>query len=155
LLGKHWPNIYNTASFHNPLDRSLAQDIGRHLVKEDDWTNSDVLEQVGFLSCSQAKLFGFVEDVLHPIHRGDEEQENLVANLNPILKRDGYTLARAGAVSGYPVYQVVSANLPDTGPADNLISETLSSFDESGVHAAWEKALGRRSDYPAPRFERA
>lgn len=33
-------------------------------------------------------------------------------------------------------------------PADNAISEALRSFDEGGVHAAWEKALSRRANDP-------
>lgn len=33
-------------------------------------------------------------------------------------------------------------------PADSSISEALKTFDEEGVHAAWEKALGRRADDP-------
>lgn len=33
-------------------------------------------------------------------------------------------------------------------PADTSISQTLKSFDEAGVHAAWEKALARRVDDP-------
>jgi hypothetical protein len=33
-------------------------------------------------------------------------------------------------------------------PADELISEILRSFDESGVHAAWQKALDRRITDP-------
>ena len=33
-------------------------------------------------------------------------------------------------------------------PPDHSISEALVSFDEQGVHTAWEKALGRRIDDP-------
>ena len=33
------------------------------------------LEQVGFLSCSQAKLFQFLEDTLHPVRREQSEQK--------------------------------------------------------------------------------
>jgi hypothetical protein len=35
-----------------------------------------------------------------------------------------------------------------TQPADGLISQVLSSFDESGVHHAWQKALDRRTSDP-------
>lgn len=33
-------------------------------------------------------------------------------------------------------------------PADTSISKTLKSFDEGGVHAAWERALDRRNNDP-------
>jgi hypothetical protein len=64
------------------------------------------------------------------------------------LERDGYKLSKAGAVSGYPVFRVTGTGLPDSHPADELISQVLSSFDERGVHTAWEKALSRRSADP-------
>jgi AbiJ N-terminal domain 3 len=117
LLVKHWPGIQTMPSYRNPLEHSFADDIERHLVRHDDWSNSDVLEQVGLLTCSQAKLFGFLEDILHPIHRSEEKQAKLVSALNPILQRDGYTVARPGAVSGYPVFRVIGTGLVDSRPA--------------------------------------
>jgi hypothetical protein len=133
---------------HDPFGARYADDIERHLVRENDWSNSDVLLCIGFLTCSQAKIFAFIEEVVHPIQRVENEQARLVSALNPILQRDQYRLARAGTVSGYPVFRVTGTGLPDGHPADALISRALSSFDEAGVHSAWEKALSRRSVDP-------
>lgn len=36
----------------------------------------------------------------------------------------------------------------NVAPADTSISDALKTFDENGVHAAWEKALGRRANDP-------
>lgn len=36
----------------------------------------------------------------------------------------------------------------NVAPPDNSISDVLKSFDEAGVHAAWEKALSRRGNDP-------
>lgn len=36
----------------------------------------------------------------------------------------------------------------NAAPADHTISEALASFDLEGVHAAWQRALARRSDDP-------
>ncbi|MER8435422.1 hypothetical protein NKH36_18895 [Mesorhizobium sp. M1312] len=33
-------------------------------------------------------------------------------------------------------------------PADSTISNSLASFDESGVHTIWQRALGRRESDP-------
>lgn len=142
LLRKHWP-IDGIRSLHDPFE-TLADDIERH-VRNDDWPNSEVLERAGFLTCSQAKLFEFLEDVLHPIRRDAEDQGRIVAKLNPILRRDGYFLAPSSRTSGNPVYRVRETGVQ---PADELISETLRSFDESGVHHAWQKALDRRVTDP-------
>ncbi|MCI0629013.1 MAG: abortive infection family protein [Acidobacteria bacterium] len=147
MLRKHWPAIDHMASEHDPFAR-LADDIDRHVVQNNDWWNSTVLERLGFMTCSQAKLFQFLEDVLHPIRRDQDDQEKIVAKLNPILQRDGYCLTAADRVSGYPKYTVRETTLAGSQPADELISQVLVSFDESGVHHAWEKALARRISDP-------
>ncbi len=151
LLKKYWPAIDvmdpsgQTASL---FFKALTGNAAEHMVQEDDRENSEVLEQVGFRTCSQAKLFQFLEDVVHPDWQGHKDQEQIVATLNPILKRDGYSLVAAERVSGYPVYRVRETTVAGTQPADELISRVLSSFDESGVHNAWEKALERRASDP-------
>jgi hypothetical protein len=148
LLRKHFPAIDQAPSTHNPFDNCLVDDIHRHAVRNEHWDNAELLEKVGFLTCSQAKLFSFLEDVLHPIRRDQEEQERMAALLNPVFRRDGYCLVPMGRVSGYPVYRVQEATASGVQPADALISEALGSFDESGVHHAWKKALDRRATDP-------
>lgn len=147
MLRKHWPSIDQTGSYRN-FGESLADDIYRHAVQNDDWENSEILEQAGFLTCSQAKLFQFLEDLLHPIRRDHEGQERIVAKLNPILRRDGYFLAASSRISGYPAYSVQETTATGIQPADDMISQALISFDESGVHHAWQKALDRRASDP-------
>lgn len=53
-----------------------------------------ILGSVGFLTCSQARMFRFLEDVVHPIRRDHDEQKRTVAALNPILRRDGFFVLR-------------------------------------------------------------
>lgn len=146
LLTTHWPTITTMSSYHDPFD-SFISDIQRHCVKHNDWPNSHVLEKVGFLSCSQAKLFTFIEDVMYPTRREEPEQREIANKLNPILERDGYSLVHSGNVSGYPTYKV--SEIGSVGrPADVMISQELMSFDETGVHQSWDKALSRRSTDP-------
>lgn len=146
MLRKYW-RIDNIGSSHQ-LFASLADDIDRHAVRNDDWRNAEILEPAGFLTCSQAMLFQFLEDIVHPIRRGHDEQEQIVAALNPILRRDGYSLIPGKRISGYPTYKVQETTATGAQPADELISQVLSSFDESGVHRAWQKALERRTSDP-------
>jgi hypothetical protein len=148
LLRKHWPSIDRTSSYSDQFDKTLADDIYRHAVSNDDWTNTEILECTGFLTCSQAKLFQFLHDILHPIRRDHEEQAKILAKLNPILQRDGYFLTVSDRVSGYPVYAVQETTASGVQPADELISQVLISFNENGVHHAWQKALNRRADDP-------
>lgn len=148
LIQEHFPEIRRIKSYRS-LDESLADDLHRHMVlNEDDWSNIHALEQVGFLTCSQARIFRFLEDVLYPGRRDQRDQERIVAKLNPILRRDGYCLAPSRQISGYPIYKVTATAATGAQPADSLISQTLQSFDESGVHAAWQKALDRRVSDP-------
>jgi AbiJ N-terminal domain 3 len=101
LLRKHWP-VDQIRSIYDPFE-TVMDDIDRHVLRNDDWSNSELLERVGFLTCSQAKLFEFLEDVTHPARRDSDEQEKIVSKLNPILRRDGYFLGASGSVSGYPI----------------------------------------------------
>jgi hypothetical protein len=148
MLRQHWPSIDHTPSSYDIFEGSSADDIHRHAVRNDDWPNSEILERAGFLTCSRVKLFQFLEDLLHPIRRDPEEQERIAAKLNPILGRDGYWLAPSGRISGYPVYKFRETTAIGVQPADELISQALVSFDEGGVHLAWQKALHRRMSDP-------
>lgn len=147
LLRKHFPSVDREASQESPFDK-LADDINQHMIRNEDWTNLELLERVGFFTCSQTRLFQFLEEVLHPIRREASEQQAMVAKLNPILRRDGYTFGEARPVSGYPTYKILETVATGSQPSDGLISKALMSFDESGVHHAWQKALDRRTADP-------
>jgi hypothetical protein len=47
LLRKHW-TIDSISSVYEPFG-TLADDIDRHVLRNDDWRNSEILERVGFL----------------------------------------------------------------------------------------------------------
>lgn len=55
MLRKFWPSIDHTGS-QSPLGGNLADDIERHVVLNDDWENAELLERVGFFTCSQARI---------------------------------------------------------------------------------------------------
>lgn len=146
LLVRHFPDITKKQSYRS--FESVHDDIVQHAVLNDDYENGEILEQAGFPTCSQARMFTFLEDVLYPARRDEQDQEAIAVKLNPILRRDGVFLARSGQVSGYPTYKATNTAATGAQPADDLISKTLSSFDESGVHTAWQKALERRVSDP-------
>ena len=147
IIRKHFPAIDQVESMYDPFG-NLADDLYRHAIQNDDWSNAEILERAGFLTCSQSKMFGFLEGVVHPIIREAEEQAKIVEKLNPILSCDGFILKSASRVSGAAIYKVEEVVGSGAHPADDMISETLSSFSEGGVHFAWQKALERRSDDP-------
>lgn len=147
MLRKHFPEIDRIESIHDPFEH-LSDDIFRHAIRNDDWSNAEILERAGFLNCSQFKLFRFLEDLLNPIIRDAEDQATIADKLNIQLAHDGFSLKAVSKVSGSAVYKIESTPLSHERPADQLISETLGTFDESGVHKVWQKALERRRDDP-------
>src|SRR5690606_32481144 len=147
LLREHWPAIDEPYT-DRMSERTLADDIYQHAIRNSDWDNSFLLERVGFLACSQARVFRFLEDVLDPIRRNEGDRERVISLLNPILHRDGFYIGASGHTSGYVNYRVRETSTLGVQPADELISQVLVVFDEAHVHEVWTKALQRRISDP-------
>lgn len=127
--------------------RSLKDDIIQHTVRNDDWSNRELLERLGLLDASKALLFRFLEAAVHPTAIDEASQKQRVESINRHLQHDGYRLSRTGRMSGSPVYTVGAAAIGS--PAEAAISDTLAKFEPDQVHARWTAALDRRSDDPA------
>jgi very-short-patch-repair endonuclease len=84
-----------------------------------------LLIRCGALTCSQARFFGLLEKLLHPMTRRDGEQRELAERFVQSLKRDGFTVRQTGAESGYAVYGVVRAQLGVAGEMKNLIFASI------------------------------
>lgn len=146
FLNKHF-DIYRKDSTYN-WDNNLSHDIFRHVINNEDWDNKELLKNIGFFNCSQQKVFEFLEDLMNPQYRSEDQQKSLANKLNLLLQRDGFQIRPAGMVSGYPFYKIQELRSKETHPSDQIISDTLGSFDSEGVHHAWEKALSRRNSDP-------
>jgi hypothetical protein len=128
-------------------ERPLREDIIQHTIRNDDWTNRELLEHLGLVSCSRSLFFRFLDAVVHPMAISDDVQRNRVKQINEHLRHDGYRLQRTGALSGSVVYAVQAAALGS--PADAAISGALARFEPEQVHARWTAALDRRGNDPA------
>jgi hypothetical protein len=103
---KHWPDVWIDA----PKVFTIAGN--KYIMSE------EILKLLGFFDCSQVKMFGFIEDLVNPLYREEEQQKAIVEKLDPLLRLDGFTLAESGYVSGCPIYrirQTASAGLEPTG----------------------------------------
>jgi hypothetical protein len=127
--------------------RSLKEDVIQHTVRNDDWSNRELLERLGLLDASNALFFRFLEATVHPTAIDDIGQKSRVEKINRHLQHDGYRLSRTSRMSGSPVFTVNAAAIGS--PADAAISDILAKFDPEQVHARWTAALDRRSDDPA------
>lgn len=103
------------------FDATLQDDILRHYVRNSDWTNSELLQICGALTCSQRRLFALLEKVVAPISRRGEDQAKLVAALNQPLAADGFALDVIGTVSRHPLYAVRRIAAGVAGAPKNLI----------------------------------
>lgn len=128
-------------------DRSLREDIIQHTIRNDDWSNRELLEHLGLIGSSKALLFRFLEAAVHPTAVSDDVQPRRVEQINKHLRHDGYRLQRCGRLSGSTLYRVEAASIGS--PADAAISGTLARFEPEQVHARWEAALDRRGSDPA------
>lgn len=147
FLSRVWPlndmpsvfvNAHSTQTFHDDLYQAI--------VRNDDWTNREILEAAGILHCSQRQFFRFLEEVTSPMAQNVSGQEWLANAINEHIRHDGYRLVIVRRMSGSPVYQVKAAALGS--PADSDISKALEAYDSETIHARWTEALDRRDTNP-------
>lgn len=123
-------------------DRTLEDDVFKAIVRNDDWTNRELLTNVGLLSCSQSVFFLFLQEVTSPLAQTSDVQRRLVKEINEQLRHDGFKLEVVRFLSGSPVYSVKASA---TGsPSDDGISAALAVFDPETVQPRWTQALERR-----------
>lgn len=79
------------------------------------------------------------------IHRTEKE---LWAYLKTVASNSGSYAARRKHISEEFAPLLDRLESADGAPADAGVSETLSAFDETNVHAIWQKALERRGSDP-------
>jgi hypothetical protein len=84
-----------------------------------------LLTECGALTCSQTRFFKLLIEILHPMARRGEQQEQIAKQINTALGRDGFQLCAVNSVSGYPVYGVVRTQLHVPGTMKNLIYASI------------------------------
>lgn len=129
-------------SLHGYADRSLEDDVFQATVRNDDWTNRELLTNVGLLACSQSRFFRFLEEVTSPLAQTSGVQARLVKEINEQLRHDGYRLDVVRLLSGSPVYSVRAWGIGS--PSDVGITAALAQFDPETVQPRWTQALERR-----------
>ena len=104
---------------------SLSDDVEQHYFRNPDWTNADLLENCGALTCTQARFISFLESLLRPEARSAEAQLSLANSLEMVLSVDGYCVRPTSYVSGCPIYTVVRRTDGVHGSAKNLIFASI------------------------------
>jgi hypothetical protein len=128
-------DFYQSISVLNPpMDRvwgdilkfkSLRDAIEQHWVRNDDWDNSDLLQECGVLSCAQHRFFSLIEKVLDPVARQGEEQSQLAAQISAVLAPDGFEIHVGRYISGVPAYVVRPRGIRPHGTVKNIIFASI------------------------------
>lgn len=148
LISKIWPISQMSPAVEPQWGQSatLEDDIFQHVIRNPDWSGKELLEHLGLLTCSHARLFRFLALTVDPIMRTPAEQATLAAEINAVLVHDGYALTVVRRRSGSAIYEV--QHRAATSPADETISAALVAFDPGDVHARWQAALESRDTNP-------
>jgi len=145
LLRQVWP-LAEMSAGTDFASGSMEDFLFQHTVRNDDMTNREILETLGFLTCSQARLFAFLGVVTGPEARAREPQVELAGKIDALLAHDGYRLAEAGNMSGSPIFAVLA--VPKGSPADPVIANSLANFDPDQLAARWREAMESRETSP-------
>jgi hypothetical protein len=114
------PTWSQSSEFDGPF-KTLQDDVQRHYVDNDDYTNAHLLERCGALTCSQQRFFDLIEKVLDPVCRRGSTQAALAEALASSLAADGFALPVIGELSRHPVYGVRRIAAGVKGAPKNLI----------------------------------
>lgn len=102
--------------------KNATGDIWQHMVNNDDWDIYYLLNtylQLG--DCKLSIFFKFLEEIVNPVVRDEEEQLKLIEDINYHLIRDGYKYQKVDDISGYGVYKIKSIRGGVEGKIKNLI----------------------------------
>jgi hypothetical protein len=128
FLDKIWDlsNLPSTDSRFN----DAKGDIWQHMVRNDDWSYSELLSSRLNLIDSDDKTFKkFLETRLHPLVVNTAEEASELANdFNQHLKNDGYKLQVTSHISGKPIYSVVPIETNSNNNNDDTVYEIVLSF---------------------------
>lgn len=140
LLRRVWPTedmIVNSDWYKSSADEAILQAT----VRNCDIGNRDVLNLLGFFTCSNEMVFKFLLALVDPEFFGRDTQETRVAAIDEIIRHDGYTFDVQRVISGRNVYRIVQFSI--VSPAAEAISSKLGQFDPTQVQPRWTKALDR------------
>lgn len=119
IFGKIFDNNF---PFPNRIRGSLKDDIEQHYLRNpEDMTSGAMLILCGALTCSQARFFRLIGEVLHPASRRDHTQNELATSVSAVLARSGYVALVTGSDSGYPVFEIVELRSQVGGAMKNII----------------------------------
>lgn len=120
FLKRIWP-LDNMPSL-DPRFKTATEDIHQHMIRNTDWSDHYLFEEyLGLSKSSDEQFLRFLEQLVHPIVRTPENQQEYVSIIDHHLRNDGYQLAAREQISGYPIYRVIKLATGVNEKVKNLI----------------------------------
>lgn len=119
------PLFHDSDSSYRKFFQTLSEEIEQHYIRNDDFSNEELLIKCDALTCSQTRFFALIEKLLNPVVRRGDEQTSLAESLNAVLRADGFSAVVVGEQSGYHVYTVQRIAAGVTGAPKNLIFASI------------------------------
>ncbi|OGR00437.1 MAG: hypothetical protein A2511_10535 [Deltaproteobacteria bacterium RIFOXYD12_FULL_50_9] len=133
---------------------TLAQEINQHYIRNDDFSNEELLIRCDALTCSQTRIFVLLEKLLDPVVRRGDDQAYLANALNDILKVDGFNVVVVDEQSGHPIYAVQRTATGVIGAPKNLIFAAIKAKPDLYFTDAINNDIGIRNDTDALLYDR-
>ena len=123
FLSRVWPLSEMKRADVDPFNGAVTFEdaIDRHMIRNDDWSISDLFEALGAREVSDRRFGKCLEMVVAPLVRDEPDQQRYAEKINTHLGRAGYALRAVEEQSGYPVYRMVAMVGGVAGKAKNLI----------------------------------
>lgn len=97
-------------------------DIWQHTMNNDDWDADYLyLTRLDMLNIPDQMFLRFLEQLVNPMIRSHESQQDYVQLINSHLERDGFRLDVSGEISGYPIYSAIALHGGIRQQVKNLI----------------------------------
>ncbi|CAM3854146.1 hypothetical protein ACFW4G_28270 [Paenibacillus lactis] len=102
--------------------KTASGDIWQHMINNSDWDEVYLYEKYLELMIAPDDVFiKFLEQVVHPLVRQQDEQDEYIEFINKHLGNDGYKFSLADNISGFPVYRIDKVLDGVKGNVKNLI----------------------------------
>ncbi|MTI84270.1 MAG: hypothetical protein FH756_10265 [Firmicutes bacterium] len=120
FLIRIWP--LNQMPSTDPRFLNASGDIWQHMVNNEDWTYQYLFDSyLGLTYTSDEQFLFFLEQVVHPLVRDKDEQQEYVSIINKHITTDGFEMQIVDYISGYPLYRAIKLDDGVKGSVKNLI----------------------------------
>ncbi|MEY2372178.1 DUF559 domain-containing protein [Lysinibacillus capsici] len=108
------------------IDYDEEQEIWNNRVQNNNWDDRYLYEvHLKILNEPMFIFKKFIEQVVHPTVRKNENQETYIKNLNKNLIKDGYKFINESSISGFNIFKIAKVSMIEEFNAKNLIFASI------------------------------